>query len=1114
MEPAQTPDDPKEAPVNQPVDEAVDTPAPAAPRKRRRLLRAGLWSCGCMGLLLIALVIVALLLIGREMSVPAWMHSRLEARLSTMVPGAEVRFEGINFEVSSGLKPRVLLQGVEIDGKDGRPILALGELETGLAARPLLDGKMRLGKLRVSGAELFVRRRADGTFDLAFGASLPEVEQAASPAELIANLDRLMQSDELRHLRDVTAEAMILRFEDARVGRAWTVDGGRISLTREGDDLRIRGDMALLGGHQYVTTVETNFESKIGETAARFGMSFEDMPGPDIAVQSAAVAWLEAVQAPISGALRGSVTPAGDLGPISGTLQIAEGVIQPTAETKPVPFRSARSYFTFDPVSQSLSFDELTVDSNWVSLKAEGKAVLQGLEAGIPEAFQGQFTLTDLTAAPEGLVPEPVSVDRAAMSFRLTLDPFELHMGELTLEAEGQTLVANGRARAAEDGWALSVSAQAASLDPKAVLRLWPEEFRVKNRKWVAENIYHADIRNGHFAYRKMPGQEHDIFASFEFQDANVRYSRHLPPIEAGKGHGVLEGKRFAVTGDGGYITPPKGGRIDITGTTFVIPDITIKPAPAEVNLVAHSNLTAALSLLNLPPLSVLDKAGRDLDLATGQVAATGQLRMPLKKKLPPEMVRYEIEALLAGMESTTLVPEKTLRADRLELSVDNDRLVIIGPGTVDGVPFDAVYESGLSKEERGKAQVYGTVDITPEALEALNITLPKGTLRGAGEGRMTLVLEKDQPPMFELTSDLAGLGLSVPPLGWSLPQSREGEFSIRGALSKPVRVDALSLRAPGLSAAGRLVLAADGGLQSARFDRVQAGGWLDAPVILTGRGKGRPPAVNLPGGTVDLSRRPPSANGGSTAGGSTPLEVKLDRLRISDGISLTGLTGRFNAGVGLNGDFTARVNGAAAITGRVASAGSRASYAIRSEDAGGVFKAAGLLKQARDGDMLLRLSPAAQQGHYDGMLQVSNTRVTEVPALASLLHAVSVVGVLEQMAGGGIMFSDVEAKFRLTPEQLLLQKSSAVGASMGISMDGIFNLKSGTMDFQGVLSPVYMFNGIGAILTRKGEGLIGFNYLLKGSAENPRVQVNPLSLFTPGMFREIFRRPPPQVGQ
>jgi hypothetical protein len=54
--------------------------------------------------------------------------------------------------------------------------------------------------------------------------------------------------------------------------------------------------------------------------------------------------------------------------------------------------------------------------------------------------------------------------------------------------------------------------------------------------------------------------------------------------------------------------------------------------------------------------------------------------------------------------------------------------------------------------------------------------------------------------------------------------------------------------------------------------------------------------------------------------------------------------------------------------------------------------------------------------------------------------------------------------------------------------------------------------NGIGAIFTRKGEGLVGFNYNLRGTSSDPKVQVNPLSIFTPGMFREIFRRPPPEI--
>jgi hypothetical protein len=54
--------------------------------------------------------------------------------------------------------------------------------------------------------------------------------------------------------------------------------------------------------------------------------------------------------------------------------------------------------------------------------------------------------------------------------------------------------------------------------------------------------------------------------------------------------------------------------------------------------------------------------------------------------------------------------------------------------------------------------------------------------------------------------------------------------------------------------------------------------------------------------------------------------------------------------------------------------------------------------------------------------------------------------------------------------------------------------------------------NGLGQIFSRRGEGFFGFNYSLSGTTDAPQVSVNPLSLLTPGMFREIFRQGPPNL--
>jgi hypothetical protein len=85
----------------------------------------------------------------------------------------------------------------------------------------------------------------------------------------------------------------------------------------------------------------------------------------------------------------------------------------------------------------------------------------------------------------------------------------------------------------------------------------------------------------------------------------------------------------------------------------------------------------------------------------------------------------------------------------------------------------------------------------------------------------------------------------------------------------------------------------------------------------------------------------------------------------------------------------------------------------------------------------------------------------------------------------------------------------------MGLSMDGLYGLESNNIAMQGVITPVYLLNGIGSLISRRGEGLIGFNYSLSGPARDPEVSVNPLSALAPGAARDLFRtRPrPPTTG-
>ena len=161
---------------------------------------------------------------------------------------------------------------------------------------------------------------------------------------------------------------------------------------------------------------------------------------------------------------------------------------------------------------------------------------------------------------------------------------------------------------------------------------------------------------------------------------------------------------------------------------------------------------------------------------------------------------------------------------------------------------------------------------------------------------------------------------------------------------------------------------------------------------------------------------------------------------------------------------------------------------------------------------MDLILNPEGAAGRYRGRIEMRSLRVVNAPVLAELLGAISVVGLLEQLNGAGLLFGQVQAEFRVLPGAIEVSRGSAVGASLGVSAEGVYRTATSEIDMQGTISPIYLLNGIGQIFSRKGEGLFGFNYRLTGPASAIRVSVNPLSILTPGMFREIFRQRPPNL--
>lgn len=1082
----------------------------APPRRRRR----GLAALVVLVSLLLACALGAYLLIGRTLDAPPWLRERIETRIAQTLPGMTVAFGRMSLRVEENGLARVILWDVDLRNTRGETIAALADIEAGFAPLPLLRGEMVLRHAQISGAFITLRRDEQGGFGLALGDAFSAQTRTPDLTQIIAGMDQIVTDPRFAALDAVEADAVTLRYEDARARRGWTADGGRLRLSRNAGALRLGGDLALLSGSG-VATLEVNAESPIGETQASFGIRLSGLSSGDIATQSPALAWLGALDAPISGSLRSAISSEGYLGRLNATLQIGKGALRPTEGARPVPFDSARAYFSFDPLEGLLRFDEISVKSELVDAGAEGVMRLASASGGWPDAIEGQVRLNRIKVPAGDLVDHELALSGAEADFRLGLAPFSVDLARFRVTDPAYPLSGKGFVSATRDGWEVSLDGLVDRTSPEQVLSLWPETVQPKARDWVAKHVHSGMLRDAVFAVRLGPERAPYSYLTFGFENAHVSYNENLPPVHGASGFLTIDGAHLGLRVNRGRIEPGQGGVLEVGGSEFTIQDLKAKPATGQLDLVARGSLQAALSYADNDKWRLLRKVGRDPGLATGRAELAGRVTLPLERGLKLPDIDIALSGTARTVASDKIIPNRAMEAEELLVRLDNSMLEVSGPLTVSGV---AAQGRWLQPLQGGSGQVTAEVALDDKSLRAFGVTLPQGMLGGRGKGALVIDLPKGQTPSFSLESALAGLSLAVPQIGWRLPANGTGRFRVSGRLGKPVKIDSLSLRAAGLDAEGTIALNGSGAFSALDLSRLKVGDWMDVKARIQSNGAGAAPRVEINAGALDFRRAPTgdsgTGGGGSGAGGGT-LALALDRLVVTDSITLTGFKGDFATGLGLDGRFSARINGKAPITGRIVPQGNRLGFRITGEDAGEVLKAAGLLKTVQNGTISLDLAPVkGKPGTFDGRMTIAGARLRKAPAIGALLDAISIVGLLDQLNGPGIFFSEVEARFRLSPNRVVLTQSSAVGPSMGISMDGFYDLRTGTMDMQGVLSPIYFLNGIGRLIARKGEGLIGFNFNLRGSVADPKVAVNPLSVFTPGMFRDIFRRPPPKVAE
>ncbi|MEO0918158.1 MAG: DUF3971 domain-containing protein, partial [Pseudomonadota bacterium] len=667
----------------------------------------------------------------RLMAIPEGLRDRIESGLNARLGGAPVRLGSVELGIDRKGIPQLLMRNIRFSDNTGGGAAQLNWLGAELSLERILKREFAAERIFLTGAQITIRRTADGQFTLTNGPSLEG--EAQSVSDVLGRIDREMHEGSIASLREVVAGGVVITLEDARSGRIWQATNASATLRKTETGLTLSVTSDVFNGTDNLAKVQLSLSRSRTTEHVQLGATVENMDAADIALQSPVLSWLGILDAPLSGAVRTEFDETGRLASFAGTLDISAGALLPVQTAPPVAFEAAKAYFTFDPDRQRIDFSEISFASKEAAGLASGHTYLAEFNGAWPGAYLGQFNFEDVSYAGGDSFDGPLRLDDIRSDIRVRLDPFAVDLGQLAIDNEGTPIHATGRISADADGWHVAVDATTPRIDVSRVLQFWPRRVSPITRGWLTRNLSQGTLQQTALGLRFDSGQKPDLGISFNFEDGIVRFLPEMPILTSASGRAVLNDHRFSLALDTGEVSADTGEDIDAAGSTFTVLDTRPKPSLGEIDVAAQGRLDAVLDVLNNRPLRLMDRAERPVDLAQADVTGRAQITLPLKDGIQADEVTYDVAATLTDVSSDQLVPNRVLASPELQLTATPEAVAISGDARLDGVPLTANWRQPLGAAASAGGEITGQVMLSPDTLAAFDLPLPPGLVSGEG---------------------------------------------------------------------------------------------------------------------------------------------------------------------------------------------------------------------------------------------------------------------------------------------------------------------------------------------------------------------------------------------
>lgn len=762
---------------------------------------------------------------------------------------------------------------------------------------------------------------------------------------------------------------------------------------------------------------------------------------------------------------------------------------------------------------------------------------------GSPASWDFALKADDTVLALEEFKIAPMKVDEWSATGSIVPGEGRVTISRFVIRSGTASIALAGYAVDAPTSPEVRLAGEVSPMTVDTFKLLWPKFLASKARQWVLERIKGGEVLGGKFNVSLAAGQlavieqggeipPDAITAELDLAGMSIAYIPELPPVITGEAKLVVSGSEFSVDIPQGKIVLPSGQEIALTEGRFYIPDLRIDPQEGVIAFKANGATPTVLELLDHKPLGYIQSVGMKPDFLGGTTAGGFTLSMPLLDDLEFKDIKLNGLARLEDAIVPKHVGDMVIEGGGVDLNVTEEGVEARGDLSVQGVPAELFWQRVFYAPDDRQPPIRVTGTLDEATREQLGLKL-NHLIKGPTPVTLSIASLGQADQTVNLQADLTEARLLFDNVGWTKPSGRAAsvQFDLEQKEDGSIDLQNFTILGDDIAVNGLISLDPEQHLKSFYFPHFSVSALTH--VEITGAiGDDKVLDIKVEGQSFDGRQFFQSLFSADQLAASESTDAS-DWSGIDFTAEIGTVVGSYDTTVKdlsatmqkRNGrlvalDAQGNLNGKTPAAVKLEQQGGARLIMAEALDAGSAFRLVGFYPSVEGGEATLQVNlDAGTAGAMSGTLWVRDFTVVGDPVVDDVLtdpHSTAVLGdgkkkQKQQMSRIG--FTQLRAPFSVGGGKFRLHDAYMNGPSLGATMRGTADFKARTVDLGGTYVPLYGLNSafraipiLGPIIGgRQGEGLVGITFAIKGKLNDPAVLVNPMSVMTPGIFRQIF---------